>query len=305
MKKTFIAILAVAALAACNKAEVIETAPGEAIAFGDAFVDNATKADYSSTDITAFNVYGTVNNVNIYNGTPVTKGTAGYGAAWTCAVTQYWVEGAAYKFAALVDVPDANVTKDTYGMPVSFTYTADGTTDVLYNYVERTGGAKGTNTIVAFNFKHLLAKAYFTVNNGTNDSKYTYSISEVKVTSTYPSATYTVYTTPEGTGSWGSYGTAGNTTFAAITDVAYGTPQTNAEVLLIPGATVGVSFKVTLKIGGKEVTSYTYTADAVATLAQNSVYNFNITLSPNDPIQFTVTEQPEWNGTTDTPITVE
>lgn len=305
MKKTFIAILAVAALAACNKAEVIETAPGEAIAFGDAFVDNATKADYSTDDIESFNVYGTVNNVNIYNATPVTKGSAAYGDAWTCGVTQYWVDGADYKFAALVDVPDANVTKDTYGMPVSFTYTADGATDVLYNYVERKGAAKGSNSIVAFNFKHLLAKAYFTVNNATNDSKYTYSISDVKVTSTYPSGTYTVYTTAEGTGSWGTYGTAGNTTFADIKNVAYGTPMTNAEVLLIPGAKVGVSFKVTLEIGGAEVTSYTHSVADVVTLAQNSVYNFNITLSPNDPIQFTVTEQPKWNGTTDTPITVE
>lgn len=305
MKKIVFAILALAAIISCSKSEVIEVQEGEAISFGNTFVDNATKADYSKTDITAFNVYGTVNNVNIYNATQVTKGDAAYGAAWTCGVTQYWVEGAAYKFAALVDVPDENVTKDTYGMPVSFTYTADGATDVLYNYVERIGAAKGSNSIVAFNFKHLLAKAYFTVNNGTNDSKYTYSISDVKVTSTYPSGTYTVYTTTEGTGSWGSYGTAGNTTFADITDVAYGTPETNAEVLLIPGAKVGVSFKVTLKISGTEVTSYTHSVADVVTLAQNSVYNFNITLSPNDPIQFTVTEQPKWNGTTDTPITIE
>lgn len=298
MKKIFLATLAIAALTACNKEEVIKTAPGEAIAFGDAFVDNATKADYSSKDITAFNVYGTVNDVNIYNATPVTKGNAAYGAAWTCGVTQYWVEGASYKFAALVDVPDANVTKNDYGMPVSFTYEADGTTDILYNYVEREGAAKGGNSIVAFNFKHLLAKAYFTVTNGTNDPKYTYTVSEVKVTGTYPSATYTVYTTTEGTGTWESSGEAAATSFADIADVAYGTPKTNAELLLIPGATVGVSFKVTLKIGGNEVTSSTHSVDDVATLAQNSVYNFNITLSPNDPIQFTVTKKPEWTTPT-------
>lgn len=298
MKKIFIAVFALAALAACNKAEVIDTAPGEAIVFGDVFVDNATKADYSATDITAFNVYGTVNNVNIYNAVSVTKGTANYGSAWTCGVTQYWIKDASYKFAALVDVPDANVTKDANYMPVSFTYTADGETDVLYNYVERTGGAKGANSVVAFTFKHLLAKAFFTVNNGTDDSKYTYTISDVKVTSTYPTATYSVYTTPGGTGSWGSYGAAGNTEFATIENVEHGTPKTNEEVLLIPGATVGVSFKVTLKISGTEVSSYTHSVANVVTLAQNTVYNFNITLSPNDQIQFTVTEQPEWNTPT-------
>lgn len=304
MKKTLIAILALAAVAACNKAEVIESNPGEAIEFGDAFVDNATKADYSSTDVTAFNVYGTVNNVNIYNATPVTKGTAGYGNAWTCGVTQYWIESAAYKFAALVDVPANNVTCDANGMPTSFTYTAAGQTDILYDYAVATGQPAGDNDVVAFTFKHLLAKAYFTVTNQTNDTKYTYTISDVKVTNTYPNGTYTVYTTDEGTGSWGSYGTATSTAFATIEDVAYGTPKTNAEVLLIPGANVGVSFTVTLFIDGNEVTSFDHAVANVATLAQNCVYNFNVTLSPNDPIQFTVTEKPVWNNEVSNTVTV-
>ena len=303
MKKILIAAMAIAALAACNKAEVIESNPGEAIQFGNAFVDNATKADYSSTDISAFNVYGTVNNVNIYNATPVTK-TAAYGTAWTCGVTQYWIEGADYKFAALVDVPAANVTPDEYGMPASFTYTADGQKDILYDYAVATGKPAGQNSVVAFTFKHLLAKAYFTVTNQTNDTKYTYTISNVKVTNTYPNGTYTVYTTDEGTGSWGSYGTATSTAFATIENVAYGTPKTNAEVLLIPGATVGVSFTVTLSIDGKVVTSFDHAVTNVATLAQNSVYNFDVKLSPNDPIQFTVTKQPEWGATTGKDVTV-
>ena len=294
MKKTIFAILALAAVAACNKAEVIDVNPGEAIQFGNAFVDNATKADYSSDDITKFNVYGTVNNVNIYDATLVTK-TAAYGTAWTCGETQYWIDGAAYKFAALVDVPAANVTPDEYGMPASFTYTADGKTDILYDYALATGKAAGQNGVVAFTFKHLLAKAYFTVTNQTNDTKYTYRVSDVKVTNTYPSGTYTVYKTDEGTGSWGSYGTATPTAFATIENVAYGTPKTNAEVLLIPGATVGVSFTVTLFIDGNEVTSFDHAVADVATLAQNSVYNFDVKLSPNDPIQFTVTAKPTWN----------
>lgn len=294
MKKIIIAAMAFAAVVACNKAEVVSVAEGEAIQFGNAFVENATKADYSSNDITKFNVYGTVNNVNIYNATPVTK-TAAYGTAWTCGVTQYWIDGAAYKFAALVDVPAANVTPDEYGMPASFTYTAAGQTDILYDYAVATGQAAGHNSVVAFTFKHLLAKAYFTVTNLTNDTKYTYTISDVKVTNTYPNGTYTVYTTDEGKGSWGSYGTATYTEFAAIENVAYGTPQTNAEVLLIPGANVGVSFTVTLSIDGKEVTSFDHAVADVATLEQNSVYNFDVKLSPNDQIQFTVTAKPAWN----------
>lgn len=293
MKKTLIAILALAAVA-CNKAEVVSVAEGEAIQFGNAFVDNATKADYSSTDIASFNVYGTVNDVNIYKATQVTK-TDDYTKAWTCGVTQYWIESAAYKFAALVDVPEENVTTDKNGMPVSFTYTADGTTDILYDYAVATGQAKGSNEIVAFTFKHLLAKAYFTVTNQTDDTKYTYTVSNVKVTNTYPNGTYTVYTTDDGTGTWGSYGDPSSTTFATINDVAFGKPRTNAELLLIPGASVGVSFTVTLFIDGNEVTSFDHAVANVVTLAQNSVYNFDVKLSPNDPIQFTVTAKPTWN----------
>ena len=60
MKKVFIAILAVTALAACNKSEVVETAPAAAIAFDQVFVNNATKA----ADLTAgnfdFGVFGYV-----------------------------------------------------------------------------------------------------------------------------------------------------------------------------------------------------------------------------------------------------
>lgn len=297
MKKTFIALLAIASMAACNKAEVIGTVEDEAIAFGNAFVDNATKADYSTTDVTMINVYGAVNNVNIFDYATVEKKSADYGAAWTCEVTQYWIEGADYKFSALVDVPKENITTDNAtGMPISFTYIADGVTDVLYDYEQATGKAS-ENDIIAFTFKHLLAKAYFTATSATNDSKYTYSITNVKVTSTYPNGTYTVYTSPnvDAVGSWGSYGEASDTSFDSIEDIVYNTPKTNAELLLIPGATVGVSFNYTLFIDEKEVVTKSYTATNVATLDQNSVYNFNVSLSVNEPIQFTVTEKPEWN----------
>lgn len=288
MKKIVIAALALAAVAACNKAEVIETAPGEAIAFGDAFVDNATKADYSSTDIEKFKVYGEVNGVNIFNGNNVTKGNAAYGAAWTCdGGTQYWIDGAAYNFAAVVDA-DAVAVDEATGMPVALTYAAAGQKDMLYNKVAVTGKKTG-NAVVAFTFTHLLAKAYFTVTNNVPDTKYTYTVSDVKVTNAYQNG---VYATADGT--WTGSNPA-ETSFATITDVANKTPKKNAEMLFIPGTSVGVSFKVTLSIGGKVVTSYDFSKDAVVTLAANNVYNFDIKLSLGEEIQFTVTEQPKWN----------
>ena len=298
MKKFFVAFFAVAALAACAKEEIVSLDKGEAIQFGNAFVENATRADYSATDIQGFTLYGTVNNVNIYNEVAVTKGTANYGEAWTCPVQQYWIEGAVYKFAALVDVPKANITSDEYGMPASFTYTADGTTDVLYDYYTTTGKAKGQNTTVPFTFKHLLSKVYFTVSNLINDSKYTYTISNIKVLNTRPDGTYTVYTTDNGTGAWAAKSALKDTAFASIEDVAFGTDKTNTALLLIPTETtkVGVSFKVTLSISGKEVSSYTYSKADVTTLAQNNVYNFNISLSDLEQINFTVTAKPQWTS---------
>lgn len=307
MKKTFIALLAIASVAACNKAEVVSVAEGDAIEFGNAFVDNATKADYSTDDIKSINVYGTVNNVMIFDNTPVER--TEYNTVWSCDVTQYWIEGAAYKFAALVDVAKDDIEFDDYGMPESFYYEADGETDVLYDYAEATGAASGENGVVAFTFKHLLAKAYFTATSTTQDERYTYSITYVKVTNTYPDGTYTVYTdTEDEVGSWESTSDPNDTEFDSIEGVVYldedEEPLTNAALLLIPGATVGVSFRYTLYIDGNEVTTRTYTVEDVATLEQNSVYNFNVSLSVNEPIQFTVTEKPEWNATTNKDLNV-
>ena len=84
MKKTLIALAALATIAACNKAEVIETTQDNLIGFGIPFVENATKATdntYSGTKaLTQFNVYGTVTGtagtVNIFDGVLV-EGTVG------------------------------------------------------------------------------------------------------------------------------------------------------------------------------------------------------------------------------------
>lgn len=273
-------------------------APGQAIEFGNVFVDNATRAEYNNSDnkINTMNVYGTINNVLLYDQTAVTRGNKGYGDVWSCPVNLYWVDGVTHNFAALVDVPDANIQKDEFGMPASFTYTADGVTDVLYDYFTATGQKTG-NATVAFTFKHLLAKAHFTLKNSSGLNNYSYTISNVKLTNTLPSGTYTVYTSNDvdAVGSWSSTATATNTPFADIENVANGASTTNADLLLIPGATVSVSFDVTVKINGEEVNKYTYTKPNVATLAQNTVYNFAVELMPGELIQFTATTMPDWN----------
>ena len=279
---------------------------GEAIAFGNAFVENSVRADYSSTDITAFKVYGTVNDVNIFDGDNVTKGDKTYGDAWAltdaetgAVITQYWVADAQYKFAAVVDANKVNT--DANGMPTSLEYAAAGQNDMLYNYVER----KNDKSIVGFTFTHLLAKAYFTVTNNIADTKYTYTISNVQVTNAYQNGVYTIGVEEDGKinyakGTWTGSNPAA-TDFVSIENVANGTPKTNAEVLLIPTASVGVSFTVTLYINDEEVTSYPVSKTAVVTLAANSIYNFNVVFEALDQIQFTVTAKPNWGDTTTVP----
>ena len=306
MKKLFTILAVAAAVVACQKNETIALDKGEAISFGNAFVENSVRADYSSTDITAFKVYGTVNDVNIFDGDNVTKGDATYGAPWTltdattgAVITQYWVADAQYKFAAVVDANTVNT--DDNGMPTSLVYAAAGQKDMLYNYVER----KNDKSIVGFTFTHLLAKAYFTVTNNIADTKYTYTISNVQVTNAYQNGEYTIGVVEDdkinyAKGSW-TGSTPAATDFGPIQNVANGTPKTNAEVLLIPTASVGVSFTVTLKIDGKEVTSYPVSKTAVVTLAANSIYNFNVVFEALDQIQFTVTAKPNWGATTTVP----
>ena len=110
MKKIFILLLAIATLAACNKSEVVDVNPGEAIQFGNAFVDNATKATdptYGAVALEKFNVYGTVtgagntNVVNIYNGTEVTGTVA---KLYEASAIQYWFTEQDHTFEPTVPV---------------------------------------------------------------------------------------------------------------------------------------------------------------------------------------------------------
>lgn len=304
MKKYLFIALAAAAMTSCSQDEVMEMNQ-EAISFGGAFVENSTRAatdpSYGSNKaLESFTVYGTVEGVNIFNGVTVTKGSAEYGVAWTCPVTQYWVDGAYYEFAAVVGATKTNL--DSKNMPESLEYTAANQTDMLYQKVTTTGKPTTNNGLVAFTFDHLLAKAKFTFTNTTDHSKvqegttYTYDITNLQITNTYGSAVYNVTTGWDVTSS-----TAVATEFGSITALANGTPQEcAAEKLLIPGLTsVTVSFKYSIKVNGTtEIYKTENPVTATATISEgikaNNAYNFNVSLGLNNKIEFTVTAAPAW-----------
>ena len=295
-------MLAVAALVSCSNEEVLEIKKGEAISFGNAFVDNVTRATDPSLGTTAnpfnaFNVWGTVKGnsdlVAIFANDNVT-GTVGANSTWTCtSKTQYWINGAKYNFAALVNAGKVTLGADLLPATVE-EFTSNGSTDLLYaKSDEYTGQATG-NPKVEFTFEHLLSKVYLKVtNNSTAAGKYSFLVKNIKVNAPKTDGTYTIANK-----TWSA--TAGDYTFADIT-VAGGAANAEcaAEQLIIPGSAT-ISFDVDILVNGTLVSTTPYTYST--TLAAANAYSFNIQVSVGEPIKFTVENDPTWTKNGDVTI---
>ena len=314
MKKLFISMLAVAALASCSQEDVIVADKGDLIGF-NSFVENSTRAaadpSYSANDIESFKVWGTVNNVGIYNGAtvsrPSTEDGKGYGDVWTCTGNQqYWISGADYVFAGIVDGDKAGVSTTTAvnGLPTTIEYTADGATDLLCQTIVRK--AYTGSDIVAFNFTHLLSKVNFTVNNeSTGALDYIFVARDITFNGA-KKGTYTIaYPTEDGqlvdgqlvAGNWNITNTDVKTLSPLTVSANVENAELGTEVLFIPGSyavdfAVDVYYKeVTEK---NKVTTMEY-AGSTQSLEANKAYNFVVNVSLGNPIYFTVEEQPTWN----------
>lgn len=320
MKKIFIAMMAMAAFAACSTEEQIAAPQGDAIAFGDAFVDNATKAIDGTfanngtgvNELTQFDVYGIVENANgavanIFCAEPVSKS----GSVWTYDPnkTQYWVAGNSYSFAA---VKNGVVAVDDYdNMPATIAYDVTTQDDVLYAEVNNVNYA-GNVQPVKFTFNHLLSKVKFTVKNqmqyGNGNS---YKVEEVRIVNAVETATYTV------DGTWGAHAGAHELNFGDIVTVGAsqdeaalkllenGVGESNYERLLIPQTNAALTIKVNVKYyiadkanPGTDVLNDSYTKEVVAnlTLEAGKAYNFILTLgNPGEPITFAVENIVDWD----------
>ena len=303
--------MALAAFVACSKETTVDVAREE-IAFGNAFVDNSTKANaatdpsYSTTsgkgvDLEKFNVYGAVNGVNIFNGNTVTKGTAAYGSAWTLDGTkQYWIAGADYKFVGVVDGNKdgvTSITPDEAGLPASISYTVDGETDLLCDVVN-IASASASQGIVAFNYTHLLSKINFAVKNTTSGdaSNYRFVLTSAKLTNVYKSAVYGV-----DADDWTTTGSEMREyVLENLTINSAATQYHSQDVLLIPGSKVGVYVKANIEASDDNgntwevVSEVEKTFTEVVTLAKATAYNFIVELCVGNEIQFTATEMAEW-----------
>ncbi len=316
MKKIILAAMAFAALAACTKETTVDVAREE-IVFGNAFVDNSTKAaaatdpSYSTIGkgvaLEQFNVYGAVNGVNIFNGNAVTKEEAAYGSPWTLSGTkQYWIAGADYKFVGVVDGNKTGVTvitSDAAGLPSTITYTADGATDLLCDVVTVNDAASPYN-VVDFNYTHLLSKINFAVKNTTDASATNYRIvlTSAKLTDAYKSAVYDV-----NTGAWTPAADMREFTLENLTINSNATQYHSQEVLLIPGSAVGVYVKANIEAtdNGTDWTVVSTVEKTFAnalgmvdstpkTLERATAYNFIVELGVGSEIQFTAVAMPDW-----------
>ena len=326
MKKIFIAALAIAALAACNKTEVIGMNDNNAIAFDNAFVDNATKSvnDPSFTNdnlFTDFAVFGFVKGAVLFDGTQVSKSITNteLKSDWKYAGTQYWIAGANYNFNAVAPMTDGGWTKTAAAAAsTTLSFTNNGTTDLLYATAAQEGKVSG-NAQVAFSFRHVLSKVKFSFENAYNATNATIRVKDITITNPHKTADVVLTAAT----AWSNQTAAADFKLAfgmatddeASADVkenvelayAFGkTYESQNELFLIPSDTYeyNVTFNVELLVSGSVVKTYAHTVKAEFAPAPGNSYDIKAVINAEnidpaneqEPIEFTVNTLPGWGN---------
>lgn len=242
----------------------------------------------------------------------------------------YWQTGKKHNFGAYANgtanlTTTTNVSYSASENKLTFTnYNATGTNDLVAATANnKTWDGSDTPAKVAFSFKHMLSKIYFTFK--TKASKdYIMKVTNLKINgAAEPTASGAIVTaTGTLTGdniAWGATGTNGEYTFGEIADYAnekkvdgayfydssearFVIPQNNKD--LTASFTVTVYDKSGKELMKKDFTpSVAYTADGKGTSEQwtpGFVYNYIAIINPDQvdpaakPIEFTVTEVEDW-----------
>jgi len=306
MKKLFFAAIAIAALASCNNDQVINFDKFP-INFGDAFVDNATKALYDDANhVKEFKVWGNVKGTNdppvaIYNGDTVEDASGTYATKiWeqTSGTVQYWIPACTYNFYAIVD---ANTVDASNGAPTKIHYTtnANGDNDLLYGAVTGvvttadsvpSGGAGivtiNSTPVVSFTLGHLLSKIQFKFTNGSG--AYSYNVKDVTVEGVKINGEYTI-----SDGKWAYATNAGNATLSFGNVAGTITNGANASAanacVIVPGEqTLTLKFNAEVVVG-EPVSTIQFTKSLTHTFDKNTSYVVNVTLpAPGQEIQFSI-----------------
>ena len=327
MKKSILAISTLALmLASCSQDETIEVTTREAIAFGNAFIENSTRAvdnSYNNDGFRApFHVYGTITNkngetANLFNQELVKKINGNW--VYNEANTQYWIPGNTYNFTAIVDGNKKGTSSDitsvttdkTTGMPEVITlYDASQQLDILYAKSEQRNYKLGDPTEeVKFTFHHLLSKAKVTVKNEmTVNSGYSYTVENVYIEKSPQKARYIVaqnqwkeHVAGNYKPNFGNVVAVADINGAEASMIEYNQTYTaNWERLLVPVKDkLYITFTRKLYRSGVliETEKVTVETKEVVDLQPGCAYNFSIKLgNPGDPIKFSVAAVNGWGN---------
>ena len=303
-------------LGSCSSDETIDAIQGEAITFGNAFVENSTRATDPSygaeaNAFTQFQVWGRVtgnttgNTVNLYGGDgAIVTGNVG-DDAWSCKETEYWIPSATYNFMAIANAGSVSLTN---GLPATISYTADiaetpttnGTKDLLLG--ERTDNglktvttdnvARPSESPVAFTFTHLLSKVVFTF---TNEDTKDLTVSDIQITGFTKEGTYDIANNTW-TSSIEETNMAGALNFGGSTVHANSSNTSAYERLVIPGTyTLNISFSI-------EGQDEPITAELSQEFLANNSYNFTAEIDSGKKFIIFTINASDWTAGSDNNI---
>ena len=317
MKKIFIAVLAVAALASCSKEDTVNVDNGALIGFGKVFVENSTRANDLAAGNFDFGVYGLVEkdgkSALIFNNQIVA-------ADGTYSPAQYWIAAAQYYFTAIAPKTNANwsyTTTTAHTGTITFNnMTAAANQDLLFAYVKPNVTPEQITTdpgAVCFTFNHMLSRVRFTFTNGFGaGSNIKLEVKDVTITDAYASADLAVADGAPAA-AWSNFGTTfsknfgqvGGATLATLTDEGATMSASTEHFYLIPAnKTYNVTFTVDLYQAGVKLDTYSRTATIPATEMKSGMsYDIKTTLTANNtsddgklyPIEFKVTGVEGWD----------
>ena len=319
MKKLlFVALVAVGMTACVQNEELALPKSTATIAFEDAYVPNATKADPTTTteSLTGFDVWAYMKEVagTVLTDEDVTK----VGGKWGYTNIQYWMPDQTYYFAALAPMNSANVKETLAGDPdaklglgeIAFT-NVNGTEDLLYakksvstpNLKSLT--EQGMNA-VKLEFQHLLSKVRFTFHNGFTTPNMKVVVSEVKMTA--PAAGTINLAVADYTEGWNLGADANGETvrilnFGDVAELAATASAPAADELLTIPATTAYTYNVAFKVKVYSGSVLALETEKEATISgyaleMGKAYNFTAAIDWNTlalpAIEFTA-EVKEWD----------
>lgn len=320
MKKIFIAVLAVAALASCSKEQTVNVDKGAVIGF-DTFVENSTRANDLVADNFDFGVYGSVINSQGQQGMIFNNQEVANDGSYSN--TQYWIAGANYEFVAIAPYTEAAWTY----APTVATAAENGTItfnneaaaanqDLIFAAASKTTAAELTQDPgkVGFTFNHMLSRVKFEFTNGTvAANNLTFKVTNVVLEGVHSKGTLAV-----ADGAVADTWTVGAETFdkafgnAGDAVIAAAAKASTEHFYLIPATdTFTVNFDVTIYQAGVELGTYDRSVTVDLAMEKGTSYNVTANLNadtaldePLFEIEFQVDGVDAWEDFTDVAGTV-